>query len=76
MNPETLEEMDEARTAQEIPQGELYVGAKLIRAYPQEKDGKPGYSVRFPDGYLSWSPKETFETAYRLVTEEEKNFSR
>ncbi len=25
-----------------------------------------GYAVRYPDGYMSWSPKETFfEEAYR-----------
>jgi len=24
----------------------------------------PGYMVRYPDGYQSWSPKDTFEAAY------------
>lgn len=28
----------------------------------------PGYKVVYEDGYVSWSPKETFERAYRLVT--------
>ena len=30
-----------------------------------EKDGKPGYKVKYKDGYESWSPKEVFEEAYR-----------
>lgn len=33
-----------------------------------------GYKVTYPDGYESWSPKETFETAYREVTDSEKAF--
>lgn len=33
---------------------------------------RPGYKVTYPDGYESWSPKETFETAYREVTEAER----
>lgn len=24
-----------------------------------------GYIVKYPDGYISWSPKEAFESAYR-----------
>lgn len=27
-----------------------------------------GYRVRYPDGYVSWSPKEVFEAAYLPVT--------
>lgn len=45
-----------------------YIGAKILLAEPQEKDGRPGYRVRYPDGYESWSPADTFETAYRRVT--------
>ena len=33
--------------------------------------GKPGYRVICEDGYVSWSPKATFERAYREVTEAE-----
>ena len=38
-----------------------------------ESDGSslPGYKVVYEDGYESWSPKETFERAYRLITAEE-----
>lgn len=48
-----------------------YIGLKVIAAWSEEKDGKPGYAVRYPDGYQSWSPKETFETCYRPVTTDE-----
>ena len=42
-----------------------YSGVKIIKAEPMEKDGKPGYKVKYKDGYESWSPKEVFEEAYR-----------
>lgn len=29
---------------------------------------EPGYRVRYPDGYESWSPKDVFERAYLPVT--------
>lgn len=29
---------------------------------------KDGYKVTYPDGYVSWSPREAFELVYRLVT--------
>lgn len=43
---------------------QTYWGIKTINARPQEKDGKPGYEVQYPDGYKSWSPKDVFEEAY------------
>lgn len=45
-----------------------YIGAKIIKAEPEEKDGKPGYKVVYPDGYVSWSPKDVFEQAYREIS--------
>lgn len=42
-----------------------YIGVKIVKAEPYEKDGKPGYRVKYPDGYTSWSPKEAFEKAFR-----------
>ncbi len=42
-----------------------YIGVKIIKAEPMEKDGKPGYKVKYKDGYESWSPKEIFESDYR-----------
>lgn len=29
------------------------------------KNAKDGYKVVYPDGYVSWSPKDVFEKAYR-----------
>ena len=49
-----------------------YIGTKIVLAWSQEKDGKPGYGVRYEDGYTSWSPKEVFERCYRPITEQEK----
>jgi len=66
----------------------LYVGTKLITAVPMDEaafaaykneggrllgdQNREGYKVTYPDGYLSWSPKETFEAAYREVTPSER----
>ncbi len=33
--------------------------------------GRAGYKVVYEDGYTSWSPQETFERAYRRVTDAE-----
>jgi hypothetical protein len=50
---------------------QTYIGVKLVEAEPakalkssgtREKDA-PGYSVKYPDGYMSWCPKEVFEKA-------------
>lgn len=48
-----------------------YIGTKIIHAEPRAKDygpephGAPGYTVKYSDGYTSWSPKAAFEDAYR-----------
>ena len=44
-----------------------YVDADTVSIPPKE-----GYKVIYEDGYESWSPKETFERAYREITSEEK----
>ena len=49
-----------------------YIGTKIIQAEPMKKDGEPGYKVRYSDGYESWSPKKTFEQAYREISNAEK----
>lgn len=59
-----------------------YIGAKVIKAEPcteaasgravpidQDQDG---YRVVYPDGYVSWSPKATFEEAYRELSVHER----
>lgn len=38
----------------------------------ENREDRPGYKVTYPDGYVSWSPKDTFENAYREVTDSEK----
>ncbi len=43
---------------------QTYLGVKRVEAYPEERDGKPGYAVIYPDGYKSWSPQAVFEAAY------------
>lgn len=70
-----------------MPEELLYIGAKLIRAFSCDentflrdvkgnnvfnRETRAGYQVTYPDGYVSWSPKETFEIAYREVTQAEK----
>ena len=60
-----------------------YIGVKLIEAeemvlgeynkyrgwqIPKDEDpAKKGYLVVYPDGYVSWSPKEIFEKAYMKI---------
>lgn len=43
-----------------------YIGTKEVTAWPADKDGQPGYSMKYADGYISWSPKDVFEAAYRI----------
>lgn len=52
-----------------------YIGVKVIRAWQEEKDGKPGYHVRYnegtyewPDVYDSWSPANVFNETYRPMS--------
>ena len=60
-----------------------YIGVKIVKAEPMtkgefekmkgavsrllEKDDTVGYLVKYPDGYVSWSPKDVFEKAYRVL---------
>ena len=40
-------------------------------AVPEDRTGQTwedGYKVVYPDGYVSWSPKDVFEEAYREIT--------
>ena len=70
-----------------MPEELLYIGTKLIKAFPRDecpflsaikdedvtnRETREGYQVTYPDGYVSWSPKKTFEIAYREVTEAER----
>lgn len=50
-----------------------YIGTKVVKAYPcpawkntgGHKVGDEGYKVIYEDGYVSWSPKDVFEEAYK-----------
>lgn len=44
-----------------------YYGTKRITAWPEQRDGQDGYAVKYADGYVSWSPKATFEAAYQRI---------
>lgn len=60
-----------------------YIGCKLVEAEPMtrgyynkyrgweipenEDPMDPGYLVKYPDGYVSWSPKKIFDSAYTKV---------
>lgn len=52
-----------------------YIGCKVIEAEPckawkdmgEHKIGEEGYKVTYPDGYVSWSPKEVFEASYVVI---------
>lgn len=44
-----------------------YIDGKIYPtsgAVPKAMDRKEGYKVVYPDGYVSWSPKDVFEKAY------------
>jgi len=58
-----------------MSQLKLYIGAKIVRACKEERGGVCGYSMLYPDGYRSWSPRATFENAYREVTQGEKDLA-
>lgn len=49
----------------------IFIGAKMVKAEPCERDGAKGYKVVYPDGNESWSPKETFERAYFEIDRED-----
>jgi Phage protein (N4 Gp49/phage Sf6 gene 66) family len=55
---------------------QFYIGVKIIEAWEEVKDGNPGYGVKYPDGYVSWSPKKAFEDAYFLMGIDESRVTR
>lgn len=60
-----------------------YIGVKQVKSNPMtrgeyndyrgwavsedENPNEEGYLVKYEDGYVSWSPKETFEKSYHIV---------
>lgn len=68
---------------------ETYIGTKIIKAEPMDectflrtekgedvenRETRPGYKVKYDNDYVSWSPKEVFEAAYRKISDSEKAF--
>ena len=49
------------------PMSKSYAERVLNRKLSEAKGGEEGYLVEYEDGYLSWSPKETFEAAYKIA---------
>ena len=45
--------------------GRITITDDLPVAFPNFPSVEDGYRVRYADGYVSWSPKEAFEEAYR-----------
>lgn len=45
--------------------GHITITDDLSVAFPNFPSVEDGYRVRYADGYVSWSPKEAFEEAYR-----------
>lgn len=43
---------------------EIYVGTELVMASEADKNGEPGYAVRYQDGFQSWARKKVFEETY------------
>lgn len=58
-----------------------YIGCKIIDAVPAKEsevknllegaEDREGYRVTYASDYVSWSPKDVFEEAYRLVSLDE-----
>lgn len=46
-----------------------FIGTKVIDAAPAVRNEEPGFRVRYPDGYESWSPARPFLEAYRAMDE-------
>lgn len=53
----------------------MYISAKVVLAEPSNSnkegnEGKPGYSIFYPDGYVSWCPTDIFDKTYREIGSE------
>jgi hypothetical protein len=55
--------------------GEFY--ASRDREIPGNADPQhPGYKVTYPDGYVSWSPVDVFDQAYKEILPEERQLNK
>ena len=55
------------KTIMAMPMAKSEAEKVLNRSLADAKGGEDGYLVEYPDGYKSWSPKETFEQAYKIA---------
>ena len=54
--------------AEEMDEGTFFLTVRPGPGNIWTGDSRPGFKVRYEGGYISWSPKETFERAYRKMT--------
>lgn len=47
--------------------GKVVITPHPEEAFPNYPSVEDGYRIRYPDGYVSWSPKDVFEAAYLPV---------
>ena len=55
------------KTIMAMPMAKTEAEKVLNRSLADAKGGEDGYLVEYQDGYKSWSPKETFEEAYKIA---------
>lgn len=55
------------KTIMAMPMAKTEAEIALSRSLADAKGGEDGYLVAYPDGYMSWSPKETFEEVYKIA---------
>ena len=61
--------------AQALKTGACDTIEEARRRFGGSDDGNLGYVVKYPDGYISWSPKDVFEQSYKQVQEDPKLIS-
>jgi hypothetical protein len=74
--PPDIDLLESVEIAQDVDtMTQDYYGTKLVTAWPQRPSADQhgsetleGYAVKYSDGYVSWSPKDVFESAYQPVT--------
>jgi len=76
-NPNRQTEMSPVTHDADSPATQTYVTTKIVQAHLAAKESssgiEPGYRVIYPNGYISWCPKEEFERVSRLISDEERS---
>lgn len=50
----------------------ITVGAELVRAEPEERDGVAGFRVVYPDAFATWMPEPQFYKRFRPINRHEE----